>query len=65
MRDAVIVSDRDDIKNEYRLEKRFEQALGLGKIISPNGEEVQLLGFEIKDGEPMGHCLGEVVSDEL
>ena len=59
LRDAVIVSDRDDIKNAYRLQKSFEQVLGLGKIISPNGEEVQLLGFEIKDGEPRGHCIGK------
>lgn len=65
LRDAVIVSERDDIKNAYRLEKSFEQVLGLGKIVSPEGNEVVMLGFELVDGEPMGHCLGKVVSSEL
>jgi hypothetical protein len=61
LRDTVMLTKTDNIKQAFRLVESFDQALGLGRVISPNGEEVQLLGYEIVDGQPRGHCLGKTI----
>jgi hypothetical protein len=62
LRDAVMVTNEVNYhENVYRLRNNFEQALGLGEAIGPDGKAVQFLGFEIIDGEPRGHCLGRKV----
>ena len=62
LRDVAMVSDRDDLENTYRLKKSYDKALGLGKMISPGGDEVSFLGFEIKSGNLKGHCLGHEIT---
>jgi hypothetical protein len=62
LRDAVMVTNEVNYhENVFRLRNNFEQALGLGEAIGPDGKAVQFLGFEIIDGEPGGHCLGRKV----
>ena len=60
LRDTAMVSDEVNYnENSYHLMESFEQALGLGKVISPEGKVVAFLGLEIIDGEPRGHCLAK------
>jgi hypothetical protein len=62
LRDAVMVTNEVNYhENVFRLRNNFEEALGLGEAIGPDGKAVQFLGFEIIDGEPGGHCLGRKV----
>jgi hypothetical protein len=62
LRDAVMVgSEIKDQKNVYNLKKSFDNAMGIGKVISSEGKEVTFLGFEIEDEEPRGHCLGRKI----
>ena len=64
LRDAVMVTNHDsNHKNIFRLKNSFEQALGLGKVISPNGKGVVFLGFELDNDVPKGHCLGNQIND--
>lgn len=62
LRDAVMVgSEINNQKNAYHLKKSFDNAMGIGKVISSKGKEVTFLGFEIEDEEPRGHCLGRKI----
>jgi len=62
LRDVVMVgSEIKDQKNAYHLKKSFDNAMGIGEVISSKGKKVTFLGFEIEDEEPGGHCLGRKI----
>ncbi|MEA2076675.1 MAG: hypothetical protein U9O95_01490 [Candidatus Marinimicrobia bacterium] len=69
LRDAIIIfSTNSDNPNSYKLIESFDQVLGLGPIIDPRDELIQLLGLDINkiDGKwhIAGHCLGIKLNTE-
>lgn len=60
LRDHVMLFyDNNKRLNSYKLLNSYDQALGLGKVITSEGKEVILLGFEIEKDFVKGHCLGD------
>jgi hypothetical protein len=64
LRDSAVVTDKNNINDAYKLEKSFDQAVGLGPVKDPSGEYIKFLGVDIeKIGDKWdisGHCLGTI-----